>query len=130
SIACFRPLAVPPSPFFSPSPTCIPEREIEADMVTENEVYQSVTTYKLVLRKIAMIFPKYEHVFYLPSADYGRQSTEPDRSGEVQELDYGRGLDTVGETRTRSVQSSVKVIAFALSAIIVAIVLESSFHIL
>ncbi|GMS99906.1 hypothetical protein PENTCL1PPCAC_22081, partial [Pristionchus entomophagus] len=127
TIACFRPLAV--SPFLSP-PICIPEREIEADMVTQKEVYQSVTTYKLVLRKIAMIFPKYEHVFDLPSAEYGRHSTEPDRSGEVQELYYGRWLDTVGETRTRSVLSSVKVIAFALSAVIVAIVFESKFHVL
>lgn len=47
---------------------------------------------------------------------------------EVRELDYGRiPSDTVSKKRT--VLSSVKVIAFALSAIVIAIVFESRLHI-
>ncbi|GMR52778.1 hypothetical protein PMAYCL1PPCAC_22973 [Pristionchus mayeri] len=101
-------------------------------MVNEKEVFQSITTYKIVLRKMAMTFPKYDHIFDLhSSADYGRQSGDtPEIKDEVRELDYGRAVvDTVTKPRNRIVLSSVKLIAFALSAVAIAIIFESTFHI-
>ncbi|KAF8365789.1 hypothetical protein PRIPAC_83618 [Pristionchus pacificus] len=62
---------------------------------------------------MAMIFPKYDNVFELPHADY-------------EEWIRYLKVDTVSK---RHFLSSVKVIAFALSAIVIAIVFESRLHI-